>query len=163
MSTQPEQRLSLRGLAAETGVSKSEVSLSIKRSLFSGLLRKQRTTGQLAVVTSALLEFSVHGLRYVFPAQPLSLVRGIATGVTAPVFQQQLYSAGEMIPVWADAHGTSQGLEIKPLFPSVPFAVRQDRHLYAFLALLDSLRIGQVREQKIAAQRLTQQLENTPD
>jgi len=147
-------RLSIRGLAAETGISKSEVSQSLKRNYFAGLAKPDRQSDLPRANLKALLEFVVHGLRYVFPVRPAELTRGIATGLAAPVLQGQLMTAGELAPVWPDAKGNTKGQAIVPLFKSVPFAVRKDPRLYEYLALADAIRMGQPRERTLASELL---------
>ena len=147
-------RLTIRGLAAETGISKSEVSQALKRNYFAGLAKPDRKSGLPKANFKALLEFVVHGLRYVFPVKPAELTRGIATGLAAPVLQGHIMTAGELAPVWPDANGKSKGQAIAPLFKSVPFAVRKDPQLYEYLALADAIRIGQTRERALASEFL---------
>lgn len=147
-------RLSVRGLAAETGISKSEVSQSLKRNYFGGLAKLDRKNDLPRANLRALFEFVVHGLRYVFPVKPAEFTRGIATGLAAPVLQGQLMTAGELAPVWPDAKGNSKGQAIAPLFKSVPFAVRKDPQLYEYLALADAIRVGQPRERTLASELL---------
>jgi len=150
---------SVRALAEQTGISKSQVSLALQRCLEVGLIRKERGTGVPRANGRALFNFIVHGVRYVFPAKPGEITRGIATTFAAPVLEGQLYSSGELPMVWPDARGNSKGQAIEPLFKSVPFAVRRDPELYAMLALVDAIRIGHPRESKVAAERLAEYLE----
>jgi hypothetical protein len=152
-------RYSVRALAKETGISKSQVSLALQRCLEIGLIRKDRKTGVPRTNTRALFNFILHGVRYVFPARPGEITRGIATTFAAPVLEGQLYSSGELVMVWPDARGNSKGQAIEPLFKSVPYAVRRDRELYAMLALVDAIRLGHPRESKLAAERLAAYLE----
>jgi len=148
-----------RALEDATGVSKSQVNLSLKRCQDVGLLRHDRKTGLPRVNAKALTEFIVFGLKYVFPVKPAEIVRGVATSFAAPVLEQKLMSAGELIPVWPDARGNTKGQSIEPLFKSVPFAVRKDPELYALLALVDAIRIGQPREANLAIGLLKQHME----
>lgn len=152
-------RYSVRALAEETGISKSQVSLALQRCLEVGLVRKDRRTGVPRANARALFNFITHGMRYVFPAKPGEITRGIATTFAAPVLEGQLYSSGELLMVWPDARGNSKGQAIEPLFKSVPYAVRRDRELYAMLALVDAIRLGHPRESKLAAGRLEEYLE----
>ncbi len=145
---------SVRALAEATGISKSEVSQALQRNYAAGLARIDRKTGLPRVHVDALLEFLVHGLRYVFPVKPGPLVRGMATAWAAPAMQGALQSAGESVPVWPAEQGEQQGEAIVPLFPSAPLAAQQDLTLYALLALCDSLRIGLARERNLAKQML---------
>lgn len=148
-----------RALEDVTGISKSQVNLSLKRCLEVGLLRHDRKTGLPRANTKALAEFIVFGLKYVFPARPAEIVRGVATAFAAPVLEQKLMSAGELIPVWPDARGNTKGQSVEPLFKSVPFAVRKDPELYALLALVDAIRIGQPREANLAIGLLKKHME----
>lgn len=128
--------------------------MALKRCYANGLARRDRQSGAPRVNTKSLCEFIVHGLRYVFPAKPGEVTRGIATGFAAPVLQGRLISAGELVPVWADARGDTKGVAVEPLFRTAPMAAKQDPTLYAFLALVDAIRLGQSRERKLAAQTL---------
>lgn len=56
--------------------------------------------------------------------------------------------------VWPDAVGQNQGIGLTPLYKTVPQAVRTDPDLYECLALIDTLRIGSVREKNIAVDEL---------
>ncbi|MGY4879663.1 hypothetical protein ACLUEY_17475, partial [Vreelandella aquamarina] len=64
-----KERYSVRALAAETGISKSQISLSLNRCTDVGLVRKERKTGAPRANARALFDFIVHGVRYVFPAR----------------------------------------------------------------------------------------------
>jgi hypothetical protein len=152
------EEFSVRGLEASLGISKSEVNASIKRSYQTGLALQERKTGYPRANVRGLLEFIVHGLRYVFPAMPGAMVRGIPTAAAAPVLQGELISASDYICVWPDAQGKDMGQALAPLFRSVPYAVRRDPELYASLALVDAIRLGNPREMKLAQQLLEQRL-----
>jgi len=152
-------RYAIRALALETGISKSQVSLALQRCLQVGLIRKDRRTNVPRANGRALLNFIVHGVRYVFPAKPGEITRGIATTFAAPVLEGKLYSSGELLMVWPDARGNSKGQAVEPLFKSAPYAVRRDPELYAMLALVDAIRLGHPRENKLAAERLAEYLE----
>lgn len=145
---------SVRALSSSTGISKSEVSMVLKRCYANGLARQDRHSGVPRVNTKSLYEFIVYGLRYVFPAKPGEVMRGIATGLAAPVLKGELMTAGDIVPVWPDARGNTKGAAVDPLFKTVPMAVRRDSTLYAFLALADAIRMGQPRERNFAAQKL---------
>lgn len=149
---------SVRGLEASLGISKSEVNASIKRSYQCGLAIQDRKTGHPKANVTGLIEFIAHGLKYVFPAQPGAMVRGIPTAAAAPVLQGELISLEEYIHVWPDPQGLKMGQAIKPLFKSVPHAVRRDAELYATLALIDAIRLGQPREARLARELLEKRL-----
>jgi len=162
--TKPELKgndYTMRSLALETGISKSQVNLALQRCYAVALLKSDRKTGLPRVNISSLFEFIVYGLRYVFPVKPAELTRGIATGLAAPVLQGKLMSAGDIPPVWSDANGKTKGSLIEPLFKTVPQAVRRDQRLYAFLALTDAIRTGRPRERTMAAEILNKLLKES--
>lgn len=147
-----------RALEASTGVSKSEVNASIKRSIAVGMAKLDRKTRQPKANVTALLEFIVHGIKYVYPANPSAITRGIPTSFAAPVLQGKLMTAGEFIYVWPDAMGKEKGQAVEPLFKTVSMAVKKDPRLYGYLALIDAIRLGQGRESSLAAKELDKRL-----
>ena len=151
-------RFTTRGLEAALGLSKSEVSKAITRSAELELAIKDRKTGYPKTNTATLLEFIRHGLKYVFPARPGPMVRGIPTAAAAPVLEGELASPGQFIHVWADPLGKEMGQQITPIYKSVPYAVRRDGDLYAMLALVDAIRLGKPREAAVAGKLLERAL-----
>ncbi|MCW7553947.1 hypothetical protein NX722_15215 [Endozoicomonas gorgoniicola] len=144
----------VRTLAQMTGISKSQVNLALNRCYSVGLAKKDRRSGTPSVNRKSLFEFIVYGLKFVFPASPGAVTRGITTSLVAPVFDNELMSAGELVPVWPDARGLSKGQGIEPLFKSATYAIRKDPALYVLLALVDAIRMGQPRERNLAIHRL---------
>lgn len=149
---------SVRSIAAQTGISKSEISNALNRCYQSGLAKPSRVDGTPSVNTKALQEFIVYGIRYVFPVAPQGLTRGITTGLTAPVFKGELISGSDMPPVWPDPNGATSGFSVTPLFKTVTYAIRKDPCVYALLALVDSIRLGLPRERNLAISKLEQLL-----
>lgn len=160
---QAAEHFSMRALEQSTGISKSEVSNALNRCIAAGLAKLERNSGIPRTNTRALNEFLGHGLKYVFPVRPGPIVRGLATAHAAPVLAGKLLSGGEHIPVWEDAHGSDMGQAVEPLFKSVPSAARQDEGLYAMLALVDAIRLGNEREASLARELLEQQLRGPAD
>jgi len=154
-----EDAYSVRGLGAALGISKTEISASLNRSIASGLSIKDRKTNRPMPSRRHLREFIVHGLKFVFPAQVGAMQRGLPTAFAAPVLRESLHSAGNLIFVWPYAHAKQMGQSIAPLFNSVPEACMKDRRLYAYLALVDAIRIGNQRESKHATDLLVRLLE----
>lgn len=148
-----------RALELQTGISKTQINLSLKHCMEIGLARTDRKLGVPRANTQALFEFIVYGLKYVFPARAKELTRGIATGFAAPVLDKRLISAGELVPVWSHAHGNTMGMSVEPLFKSAVDAARKDPQMYALLALIDAIRLGQPRERNLATQLLRDHLE----
>lgn len=150
---------SARNMEKLTGISKSQINLSLRRCVDVGLAKYDRKTGVPKTNSRALYEFIIYGLKYVFPAKPGELVRGIATTFSAPILKDKLLSAGEFKLVWPNADGNTKGLAIEPMFKSVGYAVRYDPTLYAMLALVDAIRMGQPREKNLAQAMLQELLQ----
>ena len=140
------------------GISKSEISLSLNRSLYSGLALKDLQSGRPVANRRALCDFILSGLKYVFPVRPGSLIRGLPTSFHAPVLQGRLLYQMEYPYVWPYAEGKIKGQAIEPLFKSVPEAVQRDLFLYECLALVDAIRTGAARETQLAQQILKDRL-----
>lgn len=153
-----EDPYSVRGLEAAVGISKTEVSASINRSLNSGIAVKDRKTGRPKANRRQVLEFIIHGIRYVFPVKPGAMQRGLPTAFAAPVLRESLHSAGSLISVWPYAHGREMGQSVEPLFKTVPEAAERDERLYAYLALVDAIRLGNSREANLAINVLSERL-----
>jgi len=149
---------STRSLALSTGISKSQVNLALRRCFDVGLAKRDRQSDLPRVHAKALLEFIVYGLKYVFPAKLGAVTRGITTSLAAPILEGKLISTGDLLPVWPDAQGKTKGQTVEPLFKFVTYAVRRDAELYAFLALVDAIRIGQPRERNLATDLLAKRL-----
>ena len=137
-----------RDLSSSLYISISEVSESLNRSHLAGLVDERRKK----VFRQNLMEFIEHGLHYVFPQHPGSLVTGIATAHSHSFYQHLFVS--EVNYVWQDADGDMRGLAIEPLYKGVVKAVKQDEMLYKMLASIDIIRVGKIRELKTALQEL---------
>ncbi|EPJ48520.1 MAG: hypothetical protein OFPII_05780 [Osedax symbiont Rs1] len=151
-------RYTVRALAQETGISKSQINLGLNRCYEVGLAKKDRHLDVPRANKRALFDFIIYGLKYIFPAKPKELTRGIATAFAAPVLKDKLMSAGEFVLVWPDARGNTKGQSVEPLFKSATFAVRRDPQMYALLALVDAIRLGQPREANLATKLLKERL-----
>lgn len=144
-------------LAHELGLSQFEVSLSLESCRRAGLLNPDKKKP----LKKAALEFLVHGLKYAFPAEVGSIVRGVPTAHSAPPLAGRIVSRkseGEQY-VWPYAKGKVRGISVTPLYRSVPEAAQKDEKLHEFLALLDAIRLGRTREQKLAIEILKTRLE----
>lgn len=150
---------SSRGLEAALGISKTEVNASINRSISVGMAILDRNAGQPKVNRKALFEFIVYGLKYVFPAKPAEIARGIPTAFSAPGLKGELMGTGDFALVWPDPNGKEKGQSVAPLFKSVPVAVKKDPCLYEYLALVDSIRLGNPREVKKAINMLQKRMD----
>ncbi|MAO52766.1 MAG: hypothetical protein CML16_18095 [Pusillimonas sp.] len=135
-------------LADELGISQSEISKSIVRSKYAGLID---VTGK-KVFRAALLDFLKNGIAYVFPQRPGQMVKGVPTAHSAAPLNDGIVSNEHY--VWPSARGKVRGQAIAPLYPSVVKAVENDSVLYELLALVDALRVGKAREKNLAIQEL---------
>ena len=135
-------------LAQSLKMSQSEVSQSVARSKFAGLL----DDSSKRVMRQALFDFLQYGLAVVFPAKPGAVVRGIPTAHSAAPLAKEISSVEDY--VWPFAKGNVRGHGITPLYATVPQAALNDEQLHALLALADALRVGKAREKKIAVQEL---------
>ncbi len=143
------QASSYASLADALGLSTSQVHAAVKRAGEAGLL----VAGSRKVNQQALVEFLVHGLKYVFPAKRGPIVRGMPTAHSAPPLNETIIE-GETPVVWPDPSGTVRGESIEPLHKGVPQAARLDERLYQSLSLIDAIRTGRARERKLAAKKL---------
>ena len=134
-----------KDLAELLKISTAEISASIHRSSFSGLVDMSPVK---RVFMQSLFEFLKFGLKYVFPVQPGALVRGVPTGHSAGPLRSSLSFQEEV--VWEHSEGLVRGQAIIPLYHTVPAIVEKNELLYELLALTDSLRIGGAREKDLA-------------
>lgn len=129
-----------KDLAASLFISPSEISESLARSQFAGLINAERKK----VFANTFRDFLVFGLKVVFPVKPGALVRGIPTAHAAPILSKN-FSFVEKY-VWPDADGNERGMMIEPLYPGAVDAAKLDPVLYDLLAICDVFRVGKVRE-----------------
>ena len=140
-------------IAIALNLSPSEVSEALNRCKIAKLIdgKKKR------VNPNSFKEFLIYGLKYVFPVEPGPVVRGIPTAHSGPPVSEYI-SQGEDIYVWPYALGTKRGQAIEPLYKTVPVSAQKDQSLYELLALTDTLRVGRVREIKIAIEELDKRM-----
>lgn len=138
-----------RDLSASLFLSISEISDSLNRSYMAGLIDESRRH----VFPVSLMEFIEHGLHYVFPQIPGTMVTGIPTAHSHTFYNAHF--SGGLDYVWQDeTNGSKRGLIIKPLYKGVIKAIQRDDILYFLLASLDILRVGRIREIKMALEEL---------
>jgi predicted transcriptional regulator len=142
----------MKTLAHELGISNSEVSESIHRSVYARLIAQDKKT----LMKTALIGFLEHGLPYVYPQQPGALVRGIVTAHAAPPLDKEI--SGGTPYVWPYYEGNVRGQAIEPLHPKVPEACMHDPAFYELMALCDALRVGKNREKVLAMEKLKERI-----
>lgn len=142
------------GLSRALGLSASEIHAGLKRATAAGLFNPHtRTTNH-----KGLLEFLVHGLKYVFVPERSGITRGIPTAHAAPPLLGLLALSADPPPVWPDPLGTVRGEGFRPLYKSAPEAARNDQQLYELLALVDAIRAGRARERDLASKILEERI-----
>lgn len=135
-------------LADALGVSLGAAHKGVRRLEESGLVIPEARE----VDHRSLLEFLVHGVRYAFYAVLGPEGRGVPTAHSAPPLAAEIVA--ETAYVWPSANGSIRGTTITPLYPGAPQTARTAPEVYRALALIDALRVGRVRERKLAAQHL---------
>lgn len=157
LALEPGSPPSYAALAAELGLTASETHAAVQRSVGANLAHK-RADGRASVVRGALLLFVQHGARYCFPASKGGLTRGVPTSYAAAPLKDQIRQGNDPPPVWPSKHGTVRGIELVPLYPSVPEAAARNPELGELLALFDAVRAGNAREQVLAMTLLEERL-----
>lgn len=133
-------------------LSQSEISSSLTRSTYSGLLSSDKRS----VNRNKFFDFIEYGLQVVFPVQPGEMTRGTLTAHSAPPLAHDI--VGTQLYVWPYAKGQDKGLSIAPLYHTIPQAILLDAQLYEILSLLDAIRVGRSREKQLALRYLKQYL-----
>lgn len=142
-------------LASELGLGVSTVHRSLDRAAHAGLYNPATEK----VNTAALIEFLVHGGKYVFPPILQGEARGFPTAWGVPPLADRLSRGAAPAPVWAHPRGSARGIALAPIHPKAPEVSRKDARVGELLALFDAIRIGKARERELAAKLLRKRLE----
>ncbi len=129
----------IKDLANDLFISQSEISESLHRSYVAGFLTREKKE----VYGEHLLEFLIHGIKYVFPHHPGPGTRGMPTAGSALPIKKNYKPI--IVHVWKDPKSRQLGQAVEPLYPSVPEVCRNDKRLYELLALVDAMRVGTLR------------------
>jgi len=140
-------------IAGALKLSPSEVSEALNRCKIAKLIDGKKKN----VNHNSFKEFLIYGLKYVFPVEPGANVRGIPTAHSASPISETI-SQGVEIYVWPYAKGIKRGQTIEPLYKTIPEVAIKDKSLYELLAITDTLRVGRVREIKIAIEELEKRM-----
>lgn len=153
VAAHPPQRWTYAALGEALSMSASEAHASVKRAVAAGLAVAP-ARGEWSPVRASLLEFVRHGVRYVWPALPGPVKRGVPTAFGAEPLASQVVAAPGEAPVWAHPAGGAKGPTLSPLYRTAPQAALADPALHRLLALVDALRTGRARERTMAAKLL---------
>ncbi len=143
-----------KDLAISLFLSGSEVSESLHRSAYAGLIDKNKKK----VLKLNFMEFISHGLRYTFPQQPGAMQRGMPTAFSHPEIQPRFPTDIKL--VWPDPDGHDFGWTIEPFYEKQVKAAKQDDTLYYMLCLIDMIRVGKPREVNFAKEELKKWFED---
>jgi len=124
------------------------VQRALKRSSDAGLYEPTAKRVHLANFE----EFLVHAVRFVAPARLGEVVPGVPAAWGAPPMSSLIVeSADALPPVWPLPSGRVRGQALRPLHESAVLAALQHPELAELLAVVDSLRAGDVRVRAVAA------------
>lgn len=138
-------------LAVSLNVPPASLTRSLQRLKHTRLLR--RRGGLLRAAPVQALEMFIHGVKYIFPAHLGPPTRGVPTAHSSPPLNQEI--SAEEAYVWpAPRVGRQRGLSVPPIYKTVPELTVSAPELHPWFALLDALRLGRVREQKLAVKHL---------
>lgn len=136
-------------MARLLGLSVSQVHGAVARLRASGLLVGPGFKGK--VNREALAGFIIHGARFAWPPVFGGTARGLATGASSDLFDQDaLQPSQEAALVWPFAQGDTRGQSLAPIHPSVPAASLREPSLRKALVHFDVLRTGRARERAMA-------------
>ena len=136
-------------------ISPSEVSEALNRCKIARLIDNKKRS----VHINAFKEFLIYGLKYVFPTEPGAMVRGIPTAHSASPIKEHI-SSGVDVYVWPYAKGNIRGQSIEPLYKTIAASVHEDKLFYELLVIIDTIRVGRVREINFAIEELEKRLLN---
>jgi DNA-binding Lrp family transcriptional regulator len=135
-------------LSRALGIPRSRVSESVRRLADNGLY--SRALGGLRF--ARFLDYLVNGLPWMFPARPGEVVRGIPTSHAGPVLNELIASSRPF--VWPSEDGDALGRAVEPVHRHALNVARVLPEAYQLLSLADGIRVGRVREKRMAAEAL---------
>lgn len=141
-------------IAIDLGLSQGEVAKALSRLIKSGLVQDKR------VNRSAALEFILHAVKYIFPAEVGALAAGVPTAISSPMHERMVVQRGDDSYVWPSIHGSIRGQMIKPFYPQLAEAALKDSDFYGLMSAIEILRVGRARERNLAAQYLEKKIKN---
>ena len=141
-------------IATDLELSQGEVAKALARLKRAGLVHDKR------VNRTAALEFILHAVKYIFPAEIGALAVGVPTAFSSPMHERMVVQRGEDSYVWPSIHGSIRGQLIKPFCPHLAAAALKDSDFYGLMSAIEILRVGRSRERNLAAQYLEKKIKN---
>lgn len=142
-------------IAMSLGLSQGEIAKSLLRLNKAGLVNDRR------INRSAVLEFLLHAVKYVFPAEIGALAAGVPTAISSPAHKKMVLQNGDDTYVWPLLKGSARGQSIKPLYPQLAQAALKDADFYDIMSAIEILRMGRSRERKAAEEFLERKIKAT--
>ncbi len=139
-------------LAQALSISQGEIAKALAR------LGKARLVNDKRVNRSSALEFILHAIKYIFPAEIGALAVGIPTGISSPAHIKMVIQNGDDVYVWPYSQGKKRGQIIKPFYPNLAEAALKDSEFYGLMSAIEILRVGRARERKLAEQYLERKI-----
>ncbi len=150
LAEKPESSYS--AIASALSMSLSTAHESVERLQLAGLLRPDSRQ----VNRHSLVEFLVHGVRYMFPASLAGQARGVPTAHSGPGLANEFIS--DQAIVWPDINGSAVGTSITPLHSKAKKLPTKSPPVYELLTLVDAIRVGRARERSLAVEKLKERL-----
>ena len=147
-----------RELAGRLGVPHALVQRALRRGDEADLYSSESRS----VHRGNLEEFLVHGLRFLAPAKLGRVVPGVPAAWAAAPMSRKIRESGDLPPVWPAANGRVRGQALPPLHEAAVAAAEEFPRLGELLAIVDSLRAGDVRVRTVAAEMLSEMLSEQP-
>lgn len=145
-----EPRWTYRELASRLAVPHPLVQRALQRGQEADLYSRSGKSVHLANFE----EFVLHGLRFLAPVKLGRVVPGVPAAWAAPPMSRLIHESGDLPPVWPAARGHVRGQEFQPLHESAVIAVETFPALGEMLAVIDSIRAGDVRVRGVAGEQL---------
>lgn len=139
------------GLGTGLGIGAGGAHRAVRRLQRASLVARE----QREVLRENLKEFLVHGVRFVFFAEVGAETLGVPTA-----HKLQSIETGRSY-VWPSAQGSHRGEGLIPLLPQAIHLPESDPEVYEALAVVDSIRIGGIRERRAAAKWFEQWFERS--
>lgn len=160
-------KFSVRGLGSSLGISKTEISASLRRCLDNNLLLLINNSSQSSlslidlnwqVNKKAVFELIKYAIPYFYPPKQLGWDIGIPTGFAAPILADEVTSAGNSKFIWPSEHGNTYGQSLEPIYKTVAIASYNDKFIYNCFSLIDAYRLGKAREKDIAIKLIEKEI-----
>lgn len=140
-------------LAYPLQISASEITEVLNRYQIRGSVDSKKRKGHI----NSFKEFLIYWFKYVFPAEPGTVVRGISTAHSAYPINEHMASDNNVY-VLPYTKGTQRSQAIGPLYKALSAVVQDDNLFYELLSITDIIRTRRTREMKTVIEQLEKRL-----